>query len=133
MKKVDYIELIAIAGCLIFAVAISLYHIADKDSGYLGLSISFWRSVWAIAENSFSLLLVIMMAMGMYLSSLGRKMFKYVFTPYFAMKLIYHFSCYSGWYLFSEDRWEKIWSAILVILIISGLGYFLFLMKKSHA
>jgi hypothetical protein len=129
MKKTDLIEIVPVAVCLLFAIAISLYHVSFE--GYLGLSLKFWRSVWAISENGFSLALCVLVLI--YSSGILNKLIKFVFIPYFALKLIYHLSCYSGIYLFSVDTWESIWSYVLVILFIVSLVYCLILIRKRHA
>ena len=129
MKRISLIEIVPIVLCLLFAIAISLYHVSFD--GYMGLSEKFWGTIWAVAENGFSLLLcgiVIINTSGMI-----AKMFQWVFVPYFILKLIYHISCYSGLYLFSVDTWEAVWSSVLVILFVIALIYTLILIRKRHA
>ncbi len=128
MKR-DLIEIVPVALCLLFAVVISLYHVSFD--GYLELSEQTWGTVWAIAENGFSLLLCGIVIINT--SGLVSKLFQWVFIPYFVLKLIYHISCYSGIYLFSVDTWEVVWSSVLVILFIVSLIYTLILIRKRHA
>ena len=129
MRRVDLIEIVPVALCLLFAVAISLYHVSFD--GYLGLSEKSWGTVWAIAENGFSLLLCGIVILNT--SGIVRQMFQWVFVPYFVLKLVYHISCYSGLYLFSINTWEIVWSLVLVILFIVSLIYTLILIRKRHA
>jgi len=121
------LEAISVVLCLLFAIAISLYHVSYN--GYLGLSDKVWGSVWAISENGLALVMsfiVIMFSHGTI-----RLLFTWLFLPYFTLKLIYHFSCLSGIYLFSPQTWEYIWGIILVLLI--GLSLLLTLTKLRHA
>ncbi len=129
MKKTDLIEIISVTLCLIFAIAISLYHVSFN--GYLGLSDKFWGSLWAISENGFALTLSLIISF--YFSGVMRVIFRYVFVPYFVLKLVYHFSCYSGIYLMNEKSWSNLWGVVLVILFIVGLGYCLILIHKHYA
>lgn len=129
MKRVNLIEIVPVAMCLLFAIAISLYHVSFE--GYLGLSEKSWGAVWAIAENGFSLLLCSIVILNT--SGVMKVIFKWVFVPYFVMKLVYHISCYSGLHLFSVDIWEIVWSSVLVILLIASLIYTLFLIRKKDA
>ncbi len=129
MKRVNLIEIVPVALCLLFAVAISLYHVSFE--GYLGLSERTWGTVWAIAENGFSLLLCGIVIINTY--GVMKIVFKWVFVPYFVLKLIYHISCYSGIYLFSVDTWEVIWGYVLAILFVVSLIYTLFLIRKINA
>jgi hypothetical protein len=109
--------------CLLFAIVISFYHLSYD--GYLGLNDSQWGSIWAIAENGFSLTICILIS----LLSKGilKSIFKYLFIPYFIIKLVYHFSCYSGIYLFSKNYWEWIWSIICIVCFIVSI-----LIIKNH-
>ena len=120
------LELIAVMGCLLFAIAISSYHISFD--GYLGIGERTWGLIWAIGENGFALSLcglVLVYSVG-WIS----RLMKFVFIPYFAFKLIYHISCYSGVYLFSPHTWETIWSYVLVLLFIVSISYCLILIRK---
>lgn len=128
MKKYDLIEIYSVAICLLFAIAISLYHISFD--GYLGLSETNWNVVYTICNNGFSIALCNIIIL--YGSSLMRKIMLIVFIPYFVVRLIYHFSCYSGVYLLAKGTWENIWSVILVILILMGLVYCLQLIKGNY-
>lgn len=116
MSKIDWIELLFIVTCLLFTLAISLYHISYN--GFLSLSESEWGTVWAISENGLSIMMSIIIAIYSYGSI--KKLFKYLFIPYFSLKLIYHASCYSGWYLMSLSAWESVWSIAMLVMIIAG-------------
>lgn len=115
---------------MLFAIAISLYHVSFE--GYLGLSDKAWGSVWAISENGFSLMLCWMISM--YSIGLIKNIFRWVFMPYFALKLIYHFSCFSGIYLLAKESWRDIWSVMCVCLLIVSIVYclILILIRKCH-
>jgi hypothetical protein len=127
LKKIDMIEFIAIVICLIFAIAITLYHVSY--SGYLGLSEKAWSLVWALSENGLSLTMCVII--GVYFSGTIGKLFRWLFIPYFSLKLIYHISCYSGIYLLSKGMWSNLWSAVLVLIFIVGL--FMVFIKIRHA
>lgn len=128
MKKIDVIEVCSIVTCLMFVIAISLYHVSYD--GYLGLKERTWSVVWAVSENGFALALCVIVGFHSY--GVVRRMFRYVLIPYFVLKLAYHVSCYSGLYLMSKKEWEGLWSYMLVALIILCLAYCLNLIKKSH-
>jgi len=115
------IETIAVVICLLFAIAISLYHVSYE--GFLGLSDNFWGSLWAISENGLSLTLSFLV--GIYSYGILRNLFTWVFVPYFTVKLVYHFSCYSEVYFMGSDSWRFVWSLILVCLILFTLIYVL--------
>lgn len=117
VKKIDMIEAIVTAICLLFAVAISLYHVS-KD-GKFGLSQEQWRVVWAISENG--LLLTMSFVIGIFGPGILRNIFRFVFAPYFLIKLIYHFSCFSGIYIISGENWKLIWSSVCVLVIVVSL------------
>lgn len=118
-KKVDLLEVLIIVGCLLFMVAISLYHLSFN--GYLGLSATFWDMEWSVAENGLFLFLTWIISILTF--EVVRNVFRYILMPYFFLKLVYQFSCYSGIYLFSKQTWESIWSVILVCLILLGITY----------
>jgi hypothetical protein len=128
MKKIDMIELVSVVICLFFAIVISLYHVSY--SGYLGLTESQWSIVWAISENGLGMTMSILISL--FTIGILKLMFRWVFVPYFASKLIYYFSCYSGVYLLSKRTWGDIWSFVLVFLVAGGLGYCLFLIRKKY-
>lgn len=128
MRKIDLIEIVPIALCMLFAIAISLYHVSFE--GYLGLSERTWGAVWAIAENGFSIMLCWMISI--YAIGVTRLLFRWVFIPYFILKLIYHFSCYSSIYLLAKESWRNIWSVLCVCLLIVSIVYCLILIKKRH-
>lgn len=129
MKKYDMIEIIAVSVCLLFAIVISLYHLSFD--GYLGLNRKAWNVIWAFAENGFAFTLSIIISL--YLTSLLRLIFRYVFAPYFGIKLIYHFTCLSGIVIFPASVWTVIWSVILVLFFIISLIYVLVLIRKRNA
>jgi hypothetical protein len=128
LKKLDLIELIVVVICLLFTIAISFYHVAQD--GDMGLTQAQWRIVWAISENGLSLVMSFLIS----LLTVGivKIMFKWLFVPYFVLKLIYHISCYSGIYLLSRRSWEFVWSFIIVYFIVFAVGYCLFLIKKKN-
>lgn len=127
MSRFDWVELLIIVTCLIFTLAISLYHISFN--GFLSLSESGWGTVWAISENGLSIIMSIIIAIYSYGSI--KKLFKYLFIPYFSLKLIYHASCYSGLYLMSKNAWESFWSIVMIIMII--VGFCLILIQSRYA
>lgn len=128
MRKIDMIEFIIVALSLLFAIVISLYHVSYD--GYLGLSDKSWSSVWAISENGFSVL----MSFIVYVYSYGiiRILFARLFIPYFLIKLVYHFSCFSGIYLVSTKTWMIAWSLMLVVIILVALLYCFRYIKKQR-
>lgn len=115
LKGTNIVDVIVVMACSLFAIAISAYHLSFN--GYLGLGTKQWEIVYILSENSFSLLMCFVIIIGF--SGIIRKVF-YIFVGYFIVKLIYHFSCYSGIYLFSPKTWDDIWSVILVFFIIIG-------------
>lgn len=124
-KKFDMIEAVVIVICLLFAVAISFYHIAQD--GEFGLSTKQWRAVWAVSENGLSLTMSVVIVIFSY--GLIRTIFKYLFIPYFTIKLIYHFSCFAGIYILPAETWSYVWSGVCVLSIIFGL--YLLLKKRQ--
>ncbi len=127
MRKIDMIEFIIVALCLMFAIVISIYHVSYE--GFLGISNKVWGSVWAVAENGFSLLMCGIVVM--YSHGTIKLVFRYLFIPYFILKMIYHVSCFSGIYLLSADVWSLIWSLILIVCIFVALVYCLLLIKRN--
>ncbi len=127
MKRVDLIEAISVVICLSFAIMISLYHISYD--GYMGLTERAWGAVWAVAENGFAMFVCFIVSI--YSWGIMQKIFRYVMIPYFVLKLIYHFSCYSGIYLLSAKKWEYLWSYLAVALLIITIGYCFYLIKKK--
>lgn len=111
------LETVVIMICLLFVMAISLYHVSSD--GYLGLSEKSWYYVWIISENG--LLLTMSFLMLLYSTCVIRKMFSYLFIPYFSLKLIYHFTCIAGIYVLSPAVWESVWVIILILLVIAAL------------
>lgn len=126
-RKVDLFEVLIIVGCLLFTIAISLYHLSFD--GYLGLSATFWDAEWSIAENG--LLLFLSFIVLLLTSGIIKNAFRYVLMPYFALKLVYQFSCYSGIYFWSTQVWENIWSCVLIIQIVLGIVYCLIKVRKG--
>jgi hypothetical protein len=127
-KKFDLIETLTVSSCLLFTIAISLYHLSHE--GYLGLSEKQWGVVWSISEEGLTLTLctvIFLFATGFI------KWFFGGLLVYLGIKIIYHVSCFSGIYLFPKFTWENVWSIILVVLLIFGLFYCLYLLKKRHA
>ena len=128
VKKIDWFEIITVSACLLFAVAISLYHLSYE--GYLGLTESQWGTVWAISENGIAITFCIILGITSY--GILKVLMRYLFVPYFALKLIYHFSCFSGVVLLAQGTWELIWSSILVLLLIVCLVYCLILIRRKN-
>jgi hypothetical protein len=126
-NKIDVIEISAVVLSLIFAIVISMYHMSFN--GFEGLSSSQWDTVWAIAENSLSLVMATLVSI---FAGKGiiRTMFNWVFIPYFIIKLIYHYSIFSQVYILPKQSWENIWSFICVFLLGTGLFYCINSIKK---
>ncbi len=118
-RRVDLFEIFIVLGCLGFTVTISLYHLSSE--GYLGLSERFWNMEWSFSENGLLLFLTWISSILTY--GVVRNIFRYILMPYFILKLIYQFSCYSGIYLFSLQIWEIVWSFALVLLILFGIVF----------
>lgn len=114
MRQKDKIGLIALIACLVFAVVISLYHVRGNDS-------KLWSLLWVSSENS------LMLTMSLYIAYLSdgflKIFFRWVFPPYFVIKLVYHFCCYVGFYLMSPEMWSVLWSGIAVAGLLAGLVY----------
>ena len=126
VKKFDWLDLIIVAGCLLFMIGISAYHVSYN--GYLSLSNKDWKLVWVVSENFLSLWMCFII--GLFTGGIIKLVFKKILIPYFILKLIYHFSCYSGIYVFSVKTWELIWSFILVGLFVVGGVYSIYLIKR---
>jgi hypothetical protein len=110
MKKRDKIEVIVIALCGIFAVTMALYHILGTD---------FLRRVWIFTDNGLPLVMSLFIS---YVTVGFLKIFfRWVLPPYFITKLIYHFSCVTGFYIMSPQLWELLWSIIAVDVLVTGL------------
>jgi hypothetical protein len=126
-NKVDVLEISAITLSLLFILVISQYHISYE--GFRGLTENQWNRVWVIAENSLNLTMstLITILAG---SGLIRLMFKYIFIPYFIVKLIYQCSMFFQIYIVSKEWWESIWSFICVSLLTIGVFYCLRLIRK---
>jgi hypothetical protein len=116
INLIDWSEIIMVSVCLIFAVIMSLYHISYNN--YLGISERTWNVVWAVAQDGFSVALCIIISL---LSvDIMKIVFRWVFIPYFLIKLIYDFSCFSGNYFLSKSTWVDIWSIVIVVIIMIG-------------
>jgi len=126
-RKVNVLEVSAVVLLLIFTIIISLYHISYD--GFKGLTEKEWDLVWAIAENSLTLIISTLVSIFAGYGVL-RLMFNYIFIPYFIIKLFYHFTVFAGIHTFSIEYWENIWSWICVGLLGSGLYYCLMSIKK---
>jgi len=126
--KFEKLEMILILLCFIFAIIISLFHLSF--AGFLGLSKERWNVVWAFSENGLGLVMSILL----WFFSYGaiKKLFLYLFIPYFLVKLIYHFSCYANIYLWSKEKWDITWSFVCVICILFGLFYFIVAIKQKY-
>jgi hypothetical protein len=128
MKKNDWIEFSLVTSCLLFAMMISLYHISHE--GYLGLTENQWGVIWGIAENILSLVMCIIIGR----NTIGevKNLFRWLFIPYFSLKIIYHFSCFSGIYFLAKSSWETIWSYAVVIILLSAMFYCLILTRRKN-
>jgi hypothetical protein len=118
-KRIEWIEFAILVICLLFIIVISLYHISYD--GYLQILGKTWDVIWAVSNDG------LMMTMSLIISLLSiglvKKIFRWVFVPYFILKLVYDISCFSGVVFFEKAIWEDIWSYVLVI----SLTIFLFL------
>jgi hypothetical protein len=114
IKKLDIFENIVMVICLIFVIAMCLFHISYD--GYLGISQAKWETIWAISINGFTLFIIILIA-NLTVGYFSR-FFSYILIPYFAVKLIYDFSVFSGVYIISPEWWERVWSWILPLLLV---------------
>lgn len=125
--KADALEIPVVVLLLLFIIVISLYHISYD--GFEGLTSAEWNIVWAIAENSLTLIMsfLIRVFAG---SGILRLMFSWIFIPYFIIKLFYHFTVFAEIHTLSKESWENIWSWICWVLLGSGLLYGLALIKK---
>ena len=126
MKKVNMIELIQTVILLLFLIVISIYHISYDN--YLGISEKNWSVIWAVAENG--LLLTLVIIVNSLITGVVKIVCKWVLIPYFILKLVYHISCYSGFYLVSPRFWEIVWTLALIELIVIGLIYCVYLINK---
>jgi len=123
MKRKEKIGLITLIASLIFAIVISLYHVAGTET-------KLWSALWALSENSLLLIMSLYIA---YLSSGFMKVFfRWAFPPYFVIKLVYHVSCYIGIYLMSPEAWSVLWSGIAVSGLLTGLIYCLILSQNEN-
>jgi len=122
-----HVESIMVVLCIIFLIVISMFHLSDE--GFMGLSYRTWKVIWAIAENGFALMMCGIVSLYSY--GVLRTLFTWVFIPYFIIKLIYQFSCFSHIKIISAHSWENVWSLILVVLIISSLYYCAIKIKKQ--
>lgn len=127
MRRLFDIELVITALVLFFAIVISSYHLSYD--GFLGLSERAWALVWAVSENGMMILLSSFLALMTTVPS--KNIFKFVLIPYFAVKIIYHISCYSGVVFMSEQGWSRLWSIILVALLIITIFVCRTLLKKK--
>lgn len=84
-----------------------------------GLSKEKWNIIWLVSENGIMLLFSVIS--GIYFIGPIRYIFRWVFTPLFIIKLIYHFTCFTGVYLFSPTIWEVVWSFMCAIVVLAGL------------
>lgn len=128
-KKIDVVEFSAVVLSLLFAIIISLYHMSFN--GFEGLTSEQWNTVWAIAENSLSLVMAALISI---FAGKGiiRTMFSWIFIPYFITKLIYHYSVFTQTYLLPSKTWEDIWSFICVFLLSTGMFYCINSIRKSR-
>jgi len=134
-KKKYWITFGAISIVTSFIILLCLYNFSD-DKGYLGISQDSWNTIWGISQSGLSLSLcgiVILMSYGLILLRIMRP-FIYCLIPYFIAVLVYVVSCYSGSYLLAPEQWENLWSWICVIVMLIGLIFcFYIIKKKNHA
>jgi hypothetical protein len=114
MKKIKWIEFFTIISCIIFAIAISLFHLSSN--GEDGLTPAKWGVIWTISENGLAISLCLMISF--LVEGLIKIIFRWVFIPYFAIKLLYHISCYSGIYFLPIIVWSWIWTIELIVWLI---------------
>lgn len=122
MRQKEKIGLITLIACLVFAIVISIYHVAGTET-------KLWSALWALSENS------LMLTMSLYIAYLSegflKVFFRWAFPPYFMIKLVYHISCYVGIYLMSPEKWAVLWSGIAVSGLLVGLIYCLILSQNE--
>lgn len=110
--RVDPMVLYGVVLPFLFIGGISTYHALGNPTGS-------WSSVWVISENmlllSISKLVVILSYEGYV-----KKIFKYIFTPYFILKCVYHICCYLQIYIVSRQVWKEIWIIVLILTFIIG-------------
>jgi hypothetical protein len=123
-----HIELIAVVTCLVFAVAMSFYHLFSTES--LGLSSKTWALIWAIIENGLPISICIVVSL--LTTGFTKFIFKWLFPVYFFLRFFYHLSCYLGIYLISQQGWKWLYSIELVILIIVGLICCVFYLRTEN-
>jgi hypothetical protein len=122
-KSIDTTALILVAIGLFFLVALSMYNLSHE--GYLRLSEKTWKGIWVFAENGILIFLCLLVSLLTY--GTLKDIFRWVFIPYFIIRIAYYLSCYLGFVTFSNDAW----SIILVAEIIVSLG--IVLIKNRHA
>lgn len=105
-----------------FAIVISLYHVAGSET-------KLWSALWALSENS------LLLTMSLYIAYLSegfiKVFFRWAFPPYFVIKLVYHISCYVGFYLMPPEAWSVLWSGIAVSGLLAGIIYCLILSQNE--
>jgi hypothetical protein len=113
MERNKLIELIAIVTAIIFAVAMSFYHLFSTESTFL--TREGWTLVWAIVENGLPISLCVIIS----LLTIGsvRFIFRWLFPTYFLVRFIYHLSCYLQIFVVSDKVWNWIWSIEMFALI----------------
>jgi hypothetical protein len=116
MKTNKWIEFGIIVSCIVFAIAISLFHLSSN--GEDGLTPAKWGMIWTLSENGFAISLCLMISF--LIDGLPKILFRWIFIPYFAIKLFYHISCYSGIYFLPVQLWSWIWTLELIILFVVG-------------
>ncbi len=126
-KSFDWAEITPIAICMFFLAILSLYHISYE--GYLGLSVKAWGFVWAVSENGLAITMTILLSI--LTVGIPKIFFRWVLVPYFILRLVYHITCYSGLYMWSEAIWANVWSIVLIIFILLALVYCIYLIKRK--
>lgn len=141
-KQIDWLAFSFISVISLFIVALSLYHLSCNHfpeayeekyitGSYLGLKQATWNVIWAFAQTGLEFTMCIIGIVFSY--GILRKFIFSTLFPYFIITMIYLFSCYSGIRLLSEDKWEIVWSLLLVGALLSSLIYSYLLIFKEDA
>lgn len=127
-RSFDLLEFTLITIPMVFLTILSLYHLSHE--GYLGLSEKMWGLIWAISENGLAITMSIIISILAY--GIIKIFFRWVLVPYFLLRLLYHITCYTGWFMWSEAKWANVWSIVLIIFILLALVYCIYLIKLKN-
>jgi hypothetical protein len=111
MKNNKWIEFGSILSCLIFAIAISFFHLSSV--GEDGPTPVKWSIIWTISENGLGMSISLLISL--LTEGFVKFLFRWIFVPYFIIKLIYHISCYTGIILLPLVVWSWFWSIELIV------------------